>query len=189
MYDAIIIGAGVTGCAIARELSRYQLNILVLEKEEDVCCGTSKANSAIIHAGHDAKPGSLKARFNVRGNELMDQLSADLNFPFTRNGSLVLCFEESQIPELEELADRGRKNGVPGLSIVTGEEIKSLEPALHSVTSFIHSSRERPGARLSAIMKPPCVVNFYLLSTEWSKNLFPIIIMDYKIASEKLPRN
>ena len=83
--------------------------ILVLEKEEDVCCGTSKANSAIIHAGHDAKPGSLKARFNVRGNELMDQLSADLDFPFTRNGSLVLCFEESQIPELEELADRGRK--------------------------------------------------------------------------------
>ena len=82
MYDAIIIGAGVTGCAIARELSRYQLNILVLEKEEDVCCGTSKANSAIIHAGHDAKPGSLKARFNVRGNELMDQLSADLDFPF-----------------------------------------------------------------------------------------------------------
>ena len=130
MYDAIIIGAGVTGCAIARELSRYQLNILVLEKEEDVCCGTSKANSAIIHAGHDAKPGSLKARFNVRGNELMDQLSADLNFPFTRNGSLVLCFDESQIPELEELADRGRKNGVPGLSIVTGEDIKSLEPAL-----------------------------------------------------------
>ena len=130
MYDAIIIGAGVTGCAIARELSRYQLNILVLEKEEDVCCGTSKANSAIIHAGHDAKPGSLKARFNVRGNELMDQLSADLDFPFTRNGSLVLCFEESQIPELEELADRGRKNGVPGLSIVTGEDIKSLEPAL-----------------------------------------------------------
>ena len=129
MYDAIIIGAGVTGCAIARELSRYQLNILVLEKEEDVCCGTSKANSAIIHAGH-AKPGSLKARFNVRGNELMDQLSADLDFPFTRNGSLVLCFEESQIPELEELADRGRKNGVPGLSIVTGEAIKSLEPAL-----------------------------------------------------------
>ena len=75
MYDAIIIGAGVTGCAIARELSRYQLNILVLEKEEDVCCGTSKANSAIIHAGHDAKPGSLKARFNVRGNELMDPVS------------------------------------------------------------------------------------------------------------------
>lgn len=82
-------------------------------KEEDVCCGTSKANSAIIHAGHDAKPGSLKARFNVRGNELMDQLSADLNFPFTRNGSLVLCFEESQIPELEELADRGRKTAFP----------------------------------------------------------------------------
>ena len=68
MYDVIVIGAGVTGCSIARELSRYELDLLVLEKEEDVCCGTSKANSAIIHAGHDAAPGSLKARFNVEGN-------------------------------------------------------------------------------------------------------------------------
>ena len=68
MYDVIVIGAGVTGCSIARELSRYELDLLVLEKEEDVCCGTSKANSAIIHAGHDAAPGSLKARFNVEGD-------------------------------------------------------------------------------------------------------------------------
>ena len=75
MYDVIIIGAGVTGCAIARELSRYQLRVLVLEKEEDVCCGTSKANSAIIHAGHDATPGTQKAKFNVLGNAMMDELS------------------------------------------------------------------------------------------------------------------
>ena len=86
MYDVIIIGAGVSGCACARELSRYRLNICVLEKEEDVCCGTSKANSAIIHAGFDAEAGSLMAELNVRGNYLMDQLSRDLDIPFRRIG-------------------------------------------------------------------------------------------------------
>ena len=130
MYDVIIIGAGVTGCAIARELSRYQLNILVLEKEEDVCCGTSKANSAVIHAGHDALPGTLKAKFNVAGNAMMDSLSEELDFPFRRNGSLVLCFEESRLPDLQELLERGRQNGVPGLRIVTGDEMKAIEPNL-----------------------------------------------------------
>ena len=89
MYDVIIIGAGVTGSAVARELSRYKLNVCVLDKEEDVCCGTSKANSAIIHAGFDAAEGSLMARFNVRGNEMMDQLAADLDIPFKRNGAMV----------------------------------------------------------------------------------------------------
>ena len=84
MYDVAVIGAGVVGSAIARELSRYQLKTIVLEKEEDVCCGTSKANSAIIHAGFDAKPGTLKAKLNVRGNEMMDQLSKDLDIPFKR---------------------------------------------------------------------------------------------------------
>ena len=80
MYDIAIIGAGVTGCAIARELSRYQAGICVIEREEDVCCGTSKANSAIIHAGFDAKPGTLKAKLNVEGNAMMDTLSKDLTF-------------------------------------------------------------------------------------------------------------
>lgn len=130
MYDVIVIGAGVTGCSIARELSRYELNLLVLEKEEDVCCGTSKANSAIIHAGHDAVPGSLKARFNVKGNAMMDRLSKELDFPFTRNGSLVLCFDKEQLPELEALAERGRQNGVSGLKIISQEELKQLEPAV-----------------------------------------------------------
>ena len=91
LYDVVIIGAGVSGCAIARELSKYKLNICVLEKEEDVCCGTSKANSAIIHAGFDAKPGSLMAKLNVLGNEMMDDLSEDLDIPFKRNGSMVVC--------------------------------------------------------------------------------------------------
>ena len=91
VYDAAIIGAGVTGSAIARELSRYQAKICVIERGEDVCCGTSKANSAIIHAGFDAAPGSLKAALNVRGNAMMDALAAELDIPFRRNGSLVVC--------------------------------------------------------------------------------------------------
>ena len=81
MYDVVIIGAGVTGSAVARELSRYQLKTVVLEKEEDVCCGTSKANSAIVHAGFDAVPGSMKAKMNVRGNRLIQELSEELDFP------------------------------------------------------------------------------------------------------------
>lgn len=130
MTDVIIIGAGVTGCAIARELSRYDLDVLVLEREEDVCCGTSKANSAIIHAGFDAIPGTWKARLNVEGNRMMDALSRELDFPFKRNGSLVLCFSEDQIGGLEELYQRGIANGVPGLRIVKGKEIHEIEPNL-----------------------------------------------------------
>ena len=85
MYDVIIIGAGVSGAATARELSRYNVKTCVIEKEEDVCCGTSKANSAIIHAGYDAAEGSLMAKLNVRGNQMMEQLSKDLDFPFKKN--------------------------------------------------------------------------------------------------------
>lgn len=84
MYDVIIIGAGVSGAATARELSRYKIKACVIEKEEDVCCGTSKANSALVHAGYDAAEGSLKAKLNVRGNQMMEQLSRDLDFPFKK---------------------------------------------------------------------------------------------------------
>lgn len=127
-FDAVIIGGGVTGCAIARELSRYQLHTAVVEREEDVCSGTSKANSAIVHAGHDATPGSEKARFNVEGNSLMGQLSEDLDFEFERNGSLILCFAEEDRPALQELYDKGVKNGVPDLKIITGDEARAMEP-------------------------------------------------------------
>ena len=92
MYDVVIIGAGVTGSSSARELSRYDLNILVVEKEEDVCCGTSKANSAIVHAGFDAKPGSLKAKLNVRGVELMKVACEELNVPLKNIGAFVVAF-------------------------------------------------------------------------------------------------
>ena len=128
MYDVAIIGAGVVGSAIARELSRYQANICVIEKEEDVCNGTSKANSAIIHAGFDAKPNSLKAKLNVRGNELMDAISEELDIPFTRNGSLVVCTKDQDRNGLEELLDKAAINGVPGCRIVEREELLQMEP-------------------------------------------------------------
>lgn len=130
MYDVAVIGAGVIGSAIARELSRYQLKTIVLEKEEDVCCGTSKANSAIIHAGFDAKPGSLKAKMNVEGSRMMEELSKELDFPYKRNGSLVLCFDEKDLPGLYALKEKGMKNGVQGLEIIQGDRIWEMEPNL-----------------------------------------------------------
>ena len=128
MYDVIIIGAGVSGSAVARELSRYRIKVCVLEKEEDVCCGTSKANSGIVHAGYDAAEGSLMAKLNVRGNEMMDALARDLDIPFKRTGSLVICLHEEDQSQLQTLYERGGRNGVPGLRILGREELKDMEP-------------------------------------------------------------
>ena len=128
MYDVIIIGAGVSGCAIARELSRYKLKTMVLEKALDVCEVTSKANSGIAHAGYDAKPGTLKAKLNVEGSRRMKALSEELDFPYKQNGSLVLCFDEKDRSKLEELKKRGECNGVPDIRILNREEVLSLEP-------------------------------------------------------------
>lgn len=127
-YDVIIIGAGVSGCAAARELSRYQVKACVLEKEEDVCCGTSKANSAIVHAGYDAEEGSLMAKLNVEGNKMMPALAQELDFPFLQNGSLVVCTDEESRPGLDALYERGVKNGVEGLRIVERDELVKMEP-------------------------------------------------------------
>ena len=128
--DVVIIGAGVVGSSIARELSRYDLDILVLEKASDVCEGTSKANSGIVHAGFDAVPGTLKARFNVAGSRMMEALSRELDFSYKRNGSLVLCFSKDDIPKLEELKKRGEANGVEEIVILTGDEVRKKEPAV-----------------------------------------------------------
>ena len=128
MLDIIIIGAGVSGTAIARELSRYEAKILVLEKEEDVCCGTSKANSAIVHGGFDAETGSLMAKLNVRGSNMMAQLSKDLDFHYDRCGSLVLCMAEEDRPKLQKLYEKGVANGVKELRIIGREELLELEP-------------------------------------------------------------
>jgi glycerol-3-phosphate dehydrogenase len=130
MYDIVIIGAGVSGCAIARELSRYRARICVVEQAEDVCCGTSKANSAIVHAGYDAPAGSLMARLNVEGNRRMESLAQELDFSFRRCGSLVVCLNEADRPKLEALYQNGLANGVPNLRIVEQEELHRMEPHL-----------------------------------------------------------
>ncbi len=127
-YDVTIIGGGVTGAAVARELSRYQLKTCLVERAEDVCSGTSKANSAIVHAGYDAAVGSVKAKMNVEGNRIMGDLSKDLDFAFRRNGSLVLCFSEEDRPALQALYERGVANGVPELKIISGDEVRAMEP-------------------------------------------------------------
>lgn len=130
MYDTVIIGAGVTGSAIARELSKYRINACVLERAEDICCGTSKANSAIIHAGYDALPNTLKAKLNVLGNSMMDRLAEELDIPFHRNGSFVTCTGSQDRSLLEALMERGIKNGVPGLKLMERNELLPLEPNL-----------------------------------------------------------
>lgn len=132
MYDILIIGAGITGACIARELSKYNLNILVLEKNNDVANETTKANSAIIHAGFDAKPGTLMAELNVLGNSMFDKLSEELDFPFIRNGSLVLAFDREDMETIKDLKNRGDKNGVPELSILSKKEVLTLEPNINN---------------------------------------------------------
>ena len=130
MYDVIIIGGGVVGCGIARELAKQDRKIALLERAADVCEGTSKANSGIIHAGYDATPGTLKASLNVQGNQMMETLAKELDIPFKRNGSFVLMFEEEGRSELQNLYDRGQKNGVKDLQILSRDEARVIEPNL-----------------------------------------------------------
>ena len=130
MFDVLIIGAGVSGAACAHELSKRELSVAVLEREEDVCCGTTKANSAIVHAGFDAQTGTLMAKLNVRGVELMGPLCKDLGVDLKNVGSLVVCTDEAGLPGLEALLQRGIANGVKDLRIVRGEELRAMEPNL-----------------------------------------------------------
>lgn len=141
MYDVVIIGAGVSGSASARELSRYKLNACVIEKTEDVCSGTSKANSGIVHAGFDAPEGSLMAKLNVEGNLMMEELSKELDFPFKKNGSLVICLSEEDMPKLKALYDRGIRNGVKELKILNKEEVLELEP---NITDDVYAALYAP---------------------------------------------
>ena len=129
-YDVIIIGCGVTGAAAAYMLSKYRLNVAVLEAENDVAIGTSKANSAIIHAGYDPVPGTLMARLNVEGNKLVGEISEQLHVPISHCGSLVIAFSDSELEHLKKLYDRGIKNGVPELYLLDREETLKEEPNL-----------------------------------------------------------
>jgi len=135
MYDVVIIGAGVIGSSIAKELSKYELKIAVLDKENDICEQTSKANSGIVHSGYDAHTGSMKAKMNIRGSRMMEKVCRDLDIPFRRNGSLVLAFTEADLPKLEDLKKQGDANGVEGLRILSKAEVLAMEPNLSDTVS------------------------------------------------------
>jgi len=131
MYDIVIIGAGVSGTFIARELSRFQLKVLLLDRQNDVANETTMANSAIIHAGYDAKAGLLKGKFNAQGNAMYDQICDELDVPFKRCGSLVIGFDKSDLETIQELFANGLKNNVPGMRILSYEEIHEMEPNIN----------------------------------------------------------
>lgn len=169
-YDVIIIGAGVTGSAIARELSRYRLRTAVLDRNSDIGEGTSKANSGIVHAGYDAKPGTLKAKLNVQGSEMMPQLAKDLGIPFMRNGSMVVALSDDDLPHLQELYERGLTNNVPGLKIISREEALAMEPNLSDDTKAALFAPTGgivcPFRLTSALAESACIngVDFHLLT-------------------------
>lgn len=140
MYDVAIIGCGVVGAAAAFELSKYKLNIAVLEKENDVALGASRANSAIVHAGYDPEPGTLMARLNVQGCAMAEQLCKDLSVPYEKIGSLVLAFSESERKTVQKLYDRGVANGVPDMQILSKEEVLQMEPEVsHEVMGALYA--------------------------------------------------
>lgn len=128
LYDVVVIGSGIMGAAVSRELSKYNLSILLLDKENDVSCGTTKANSAIVHAGYDAKEGSLMAKYNALGNAMYEDLCKEVDAPFRRVGSYVLAFSESEREHLKKLYERGLNNGIPELEIIEKDEILRREP-------------------------------------------------------------
>ena len=130
VYDVVIAGAGVVGAMTARELTRYRLSVCLLEKENDVAMGASKANSGIIHGGFDPLPGTLKAKLNVQGIPLLFRAAEELAVPYRKNGSLVVAFGKEEEPTIDMLYRRGMQNGVTGQQILTGEEARALEPAL-----------------------------------------------------------
>lgn len=129
-YDAIVIGGGILGCMTARNLRRWNISTLLIEKEDDVCRGITRANSAIVYAGYDNKPGSLKAKLTVRGNANMAALCEELEVPFLRCGSLLVTYDEPSVARFEKKLRNGRKSGVPGLRLISGEEAESMEPLL-----------------------------------------------------------
>ena len=139
-YDAIVIGGGILGCMTARSLRRWNISTLLLEKEDDVCRGITRANSAIVYAGYDNKPGSLKAELTVRGNAGMESLCGELEVPFSRCGSLMVGYDADSVQKLEQKLRNGEKNGVPGLRILTGAEAEAMEPALRKgVTAALYA--------------------------------------------------
>ncbi len=139
IYDVLIIGGGVIGGMLARELSKYRLSVGLLEKGNDVAMGASRANSGIIHGGYDPVPGTLKAQLNTAGVEPLFEAAEQLHVPYVRNGSMVCAFSEKEEPMIQELYEQGQQNGIPGLQILTGDQARALEPNLSAaVTMVLH---------------------------------------------------
>lgn len=140
MVDVVIVGGGVCGCSLLYELSRYKLSAVLVEKENDVSVGTTKANSAIVHAGYDPHPGTTMARYNVEGNALVKELCEKLDVPYKQIGSLVLAFDADQDALVRELFDRGTQNGVPGMKVLSAAEVREMEPNVSpEVTSALYA--------------------------------------------------
>ena len=184
MYDVAIIGAGVIGSAIARELSRYDLKIAIIDKEKDVSTGTSKANSGIIHAGYDPEENTLMAKLNAEGNKMFDAISEELSVPFKRNGSLVVAFDDEQLKRIDKLKQRGINNGIPALSILSKDELLKMEKGINP------DARGALFAKTAGIVDPmlltislmenavmngaECFLNFNVRSIEKENNNFKI---------------
>lgn len=128
--DVAVIGGGILGCFVARSLMRWKLSVILLEKEPDVCTGITRANSAIVYAGYDNRPGSRKAAMTVAGNRNFDTLCRELDVPFSRCGSLMVTYDEKSLPRLRQKLENGLANGVPGLQMLSEGQVRQMEPAL-----------------------------------------------------------
>lgn len=188
MYDVIVIGAGVVGGMIARELSKYKLQICIVEKENDVAMGATKANSAIVHAGFDAKEGTLKAKLNVKGSEMMEGIAKELGVKYQRNGAFVIGFQPADREVIHMLYQRGIKNGVKGLKVMEGDEVRRCEPhispdvccALYAPSSAITCPYELTIAAIGNAMDngAELKLNFKVKKIEQKNGV-------YKISSDK----
>ncbi|WP_010244230.1 NAD(P)/FAD-dependent oxidoreductase [Acetivibrio cellulolyticus] len=167
-FDIIIVGAGAVGCAVARELSKYKLDIAVLEKESDVAAGTSGRNSAVVHAGFNNKTGSLMAKLCVEGNLGFEKVCKDLDVPYKKTGKLVVAFDEGDLKGIEKLMDAGKKNGVPGLAFIDAEEVRRLEPHVGGIGAMLspNTAITNPFIYTVALAENACAngVKFYFNS-------------------------
>lgn len=184
MFDVAIIGGGVVGAMVARSVAAYDVKLCIIEKENDVAMGATRANSAIVHAGFDAKVGTLKAKFNVLGSKMMEKVCSDLGVKYQKNGSLVVGFDETDRETLKSLLERGNANGVEGLSLLEREEILKIEPnvgdgvkyALHAPTGAIVCPYELAMAGIGNAMDngAELFLNFEVTKIEKDGDLFAI---------------
>ena len=196
MFDVIVIGGGVVGGLILRELTKYNVTACLVEKEGDVAMGASKANSGIVHAGYDAKPGTLKAKFNVLGNKMMEDTCKQLGVKFRRNGSLVVAFSEEEIQTLHGLKARGEENGVEGLEVIDQAQLRAMEKnisdnalgALHAPTGGIVCPYELTIASIGNAMDngASLITDFAVSSIEKMENGYVLTSEDGQKVEGKL---